>query len=200
MAPSFDTDAALLPGFADPVLDSQRTFRAVLDAMARPGTVCRLDRSPAVRAPLSPAAAAVCLTLVDLDTPLWLDQAASAASAYLRFHCGCPVVDDPAAAAFALWADAERLPDLTRFAGGDAEYPDRSATLIVQVASLSGDGGRRLTGPGIDGTARLSVAGLHDAFWPAWAVNRSRFPLGFDVVLAAGDRLTALPRTTRVDD
>ena len=200
MAAWFGFGDPLAPGFAEPVLDSQRTFRAVLEAMSRPGTVCRLDRKPAAPPPLSPASAAVCLALVDLDTPLWLDDAAVEAGAYLRFHCGCPVVDETGAAAFALLADARRLPPLDRFRAGDPEYPDRSATLIIQVAELRAGEGRKLTGPGIDGVARLGVAGLDDAFWPAWAANRARFPLGLDVVLAAGDRLAALPRTTRIED
>ena len=200
MAVSFGSDDPLAPGFDEPVLDSQRTFRAVLEAMSRPGTVCTLDRIPAAPDPLSPASAAVCLALVDLDTPLWLDETAVEAAAYLRFHCGCPVVEAPEAAGFALLADASRLPPLDRFPAGDPEYPDRSATLILQVAGLRAGEGRTLTGPGIDGAARLAVTGVDDAFWPAWTANRARFPLGFDVVLAAGDRLAALPRTTRIED
>jgi alpha-D-ribose 1-methylphosphonate 5-triphosphate synthase subunit PhnH len=197
---SFGAGDPLAPGFAEPVLDSQRTFRAVLEAMARPGTVCRLDRIPAAPEPLAPAAAAICLALVDLDTPLWLDAAAAPAAAYLRFHCGCPIPEEPESAVFALLADAGHLPSLERFAAGDADYPDRSATLILQVAGLTAGEGRRLSGPGIDGAARLAIAGLDDAFWPAWTANRARFPLGFDVVLAAGERLAALPRTTLVED
>ena len=65
--------AALAPGFADPVLDSQGVFRAVMEALARPGTPQRLPVVLAPPAPLTPALAAIALTLADHEAPLWLD-------------------------------------------------------------------------------------------------------------------------------
>ena len=48
------------PGFADPTLDAQTSFRAVLHAMAQPGRILRLHASPAQPpAGLAPAAAAL---------------------------------------------------------------------------------------------------------------------------------------------
>ncbi len=41
--------ADVAPGFADPVQATQRVFRTLLDAMARPGT-CLLYRAPRPRA------------------------------------------------------------------------------------------------------------------------------------------------------
>ena len=73
-----------LPGFTDPVTDAQATFRAVLDAMARPGTIHSAGECLAAPAPLDRATAAVLLTLVDHETPLWLD--ANAAPALSLIH------------------------------------------------------------------------------------------------------------------
>ena len=190
---------AIQPGFADPVLDSQRAFRAVLDAMAHPGrivTLAGLDAPP----PLAPATAAVCLTLLDFETPLWLDPAAATADvvAYLRFHCGAPLVDAPPAARFAVIAQWPRMPGLDVWEAGTDERPDLSATLVLQVDGLTGDRGARLTGPGIAGEARLEVTGA-PGLWPMLRANAARFPRGVDVMLCAGVRLAALPRTTRVE-
>ena len=54
-------------GFADPVPDAQRCFRAVLDAMAHPGRVARVAGVSSAGL-LGTAAAAVLLTLVDHET------------------------------------------------------------------------------------------------------------------------------------
>ena len=78
----------LSPGFADPVADAQSCFRAVLDAMARPGQVHAVNGVSAP-APLCDAAAAVLLTLADHETPLWLDPVAHAGRRLDRFPYRC---------------------------------------------------------------------------------------------------------------
>jgi alpha-D-ribose 1-methylphosphonate 5-triphosphate synthase subunit PhnH len=197
--------AALAPGFGDAVLASQRQFRALLEAMSRPGRVVRLGGElPEPPGPsFQPASYALALALVDLETPVWLDAALRqpAVEASLRFHCGCPLVDEPGAAAFAFAAEPARLPELARFAQGTPAYPDRSTTLVLQVAGLeagggAGGGGVRLTGPGIDGAASLAVAGLAPGFWGEFRANHGMFPQGVDVVLVAGRGVAALPRST----
>lgn len=192
--------APLTPGFAVPVLDAQRCFRALLEAMARPGRVQRLAAMPeAPPAPMSQAAAAVLLALADADTPVWLDAGAEA-EAWLRFHAGCPVVRDPRAATFLL---ATALPPpLDALDPGTEEEPHRSATLVLQVAGLQeGAPGWRLSGPGIERVHHLAVTGAPLGFVQAWRANRARFPRGVDVVLCAGtDRLAALPRTVAIEE
>lgn len=191
----------MLRGLADPVADSQMIFRAVLDAMAHPGRIVEVPGPLDVPSPLHAAAAAVCLALVDFETSLWLDAKArtSAAVEYLRFHSGAVVVDTPAAASFALIADAASMPALAEFPQGTDEEPERSATLIVQVARLDATDGRRLTGPGIAAEARLRAGGLPPTFWTDIRDNHAAFPRGVDLMLVAGARLAALPRTTRAD-
>ncbi len=60
-------------GFADPVFNGQAVFRAVMDAMARPGSIHHLPELAQPPSPLSASAAAVALTLCDQDTPVFLD-------------------------------------------------------------------------------------------------------------------------------
>jgi alpha-D-ribose 1-methylphosphonate 5-triphosphate synthase subunit PhnH len=194
-------DTALGPGFAEPVEDAQAAFRAVLDAMARPGRIRRLVAPPDAPAPLDPAAAALALTLLDYETPVWLDAALDRPQLHewLGFHTGAPRTAAPDAAAFALIADAARMPPIDRFQPGSDAYPDRSATLILQVTRLGSGSALRLAGPGIEGQTSVLVDGLPADFIRQWRENRSRFPLGVDVVLTAGEEILALPRTTSIE-
>jgi alpha-D-ribose 1-methylphosphonate 5-triphosphate synthase subunit PhnH len=188
----------LVPGFADPVRGAAESFRALLDAMARPGRIQPAGEGLAPPAPLSPAAAAAALTLIDADAPVWLPPALAGgpAEAFLRFNCSAPPAETPERAAFALGRWEDVAPALDGLPQGAPDYPDRAATLILEVAALTQEAGPRLTGPGIDGAARLDP-GLPPAFWAARA--RTVFPLGLDVILCAGAALAALPRSTRAE-
>jgi alpha-D-ribose 1-methylphosphonate 5-triphosphate synthase subunit PhnH len=192
---------ALCPGLADPVFDAQTVFRRALDAMAQPGTIQHLDLDLAPPAPLGVAATALVLALVDFETPLWLDAAAGsgAAPASLRFHCGCPLVEEPAAAAFALIADAGAMPPLSAFNLGSDQYPDRSTTLIIEVAALEGGRPWTLSGPGIKEKCQFAPIGLAHDFVPWLQDNHLLFPRGVDIFLTAGRSLAALPRSTRLE-
>jgi len=192
--------AATQSTISSAVFAAQSTFRKVMDAMARPGTIQTVAPAAAAPAPLGGAAAAVALALFDHDTPIWRDAsfATDAVTQWLRFNTGCPLVADQAEAAFALACDLEKLPQLASFALGTQDYPDRSTTLILQLASLSDGEGLTLSGPGIRDTARLSPAGLPKDFVEQLAGNRALFPRGVDLVLVAGNELAALPRTTIV--
>lgn len=183
---------SLSGGFAAPALEAARAFRAAMEAMARPGTI-REVAGAAPPAPLSPAAGALVLTLCDPSTPLHLagEWDRAAVREWVAFHCGAPVVGaEDCAFALGPW---EALLPLARFRAGTADYPDRAATLVVEVGRLEAEGAR-LSGPGIKGEARLSlpepVAPLRE--------NARRFPLGVDLFLCCGSRIAALPRSTGI--
>ena len=188
--------ADLLPGFDNAVIGSQAVFRRVLEAMSFPGRPVALDPVPAPPAGLEPAQNALLLTLADTDTPVWLapDVRTRQAEAAVRFHCGAPVVDDAARAAFAVLRAGPDMPSLDAFDIGEDRYPDRSATLFVAVPALSGGPPVHLRGPGIRERSSIAPEGLPPRFWQEWAVNRTLFPQGVDVVLCSGDTVVGLPR------
>jgi len=194
--------AGLLPGLADPVHDSQRLFRSLLTALAEPGRAVELAGAPEGPRPLDPATAAAALTLLDGDTPLWIDWIADTPPlrAWLKFHCGCPIIERSGEAAFGLVTDPLNMPRLALFAQGLDQYPDRAATLLLQVPSLEGGPRVRLRGPGIPkdkngDTAAIAPGGLPDWFWNDWRLNAAQFPLGVDIFLTCGKTVIGLPRS-----
>lgn len=222
--------ADLPRGFAQPAHDSQACFRAVLDAMARPGRVhalpAELLQGLHHPAGLSPALAAVLLTLTDADTRvhwgrgLCGDAAQAIWRAFGRFHTGVTEADDPAQADFA-FAHAAHTPEalLAMLPVGEDETPQHGATLVIEAATLQtveeDAQGRipqalpwpeadptpwvRLTGPGIEWAHALAVGGLSRAFWRTRQALDAQFPCGIDLIFTCGDRVAALPRSTRVE-
>ncbi|VVE75575.1 phosphonate C-P lyase system protein PhnH [Pandoraea sputorum] len=199
--------SALQPGFDDPVHDAQGVFRAVLDALARPGQLRQVGQRLAHSDEASVAARATLLALADAATPVWLQSPLGEVASALRFHTGAPLLSGEAGLAqaqFALLTDPASCPALERFAFGTAESPEHSATLIVDVPALSvghtGDGLHlRLRGPGVQTHADVTVGGLDAAFWQARAALAPRFPAGLDLLITAGDTVLGLPRTTHVE-
>ena len=187
------TPDALLGGFADAPVQSAHAFRAALEVLSRPGVISALAGATPP-APLSVAAGVLVLTLCDGTTPVHLAGSHDCAAVrdWIIFHCGAPLVAaETAVFAIGTW---DALQPVTRFAIGQPDYPDRSATLIVELSALTATGAR-LTGPGIKDAAHLSLPET-----AAFIDNRAQFPLGFDCFFTAGDKAAGLPRSTVVED
>ncbi|MEE4955218.1 phosphonate C-P lyase system protein PhnH [Pseudomonas alliivorans] len=191
----------LQPAFTDPVLDAQRSFRAALKALAGPGIAQTLNAAhqPPALSGLESASHALCLALLDLDTPVWLAPAfdTPAIRANLSFHCGCPIVSERQNARFAL-LDATVAQDLAGFDLGNDRYPDQSCTLLIQLPALEGGTPLDWSGPGIEHCNRVALP-LEKAFWTERS-ERNDFPRGLDVFFLSGSRMLGLPRSTRVQE
>jgi alpha-D-ribose 1-methylphosphonate 5-triphosphate synthase subunit PhnH len=191
----------LLPGFDHAAFDSNAVFRALLDAMSRPGRI--YDLPVAVSAPdgLNKAATATLLAMADMDTTIWLSPSCTtkAAGDHLKFHCGCPISTDVKQADFAIARISDDLSFVTDLAVGNAEYPDQSATLILMVDEISDRPSMTLKGPGIKDTHSLAIKGLPASFHAWRAENHHLFPCGVDVIFASETQIAALSRTTRIE-
>jgi alpha-D-ribose 1-methylphosphonate 5-triphosphate synthase subunit PhnH len=189
-------------GFADPVLSAQSSFRALMAATARPGTICALTEPVSAPRQLSRAAAVVALALCDQDTPVWLDAGLAGTDVpyWLRFHTGAPIVSETRRAAFAFLAEPQNAPPFDAFPLGTAEYPDRSATLVLQVESLEDGPAFTLSGPGIKGQSMIRARPLPQDFAHRLAANRALFPRGTDLLLVTDTAIAALPRSVQLAD
>ena len=183
---------ALTGGFAEAPQDAARAFRAVMNVMARPGRIEALTGGQPP-APMSSAAGTLALTLLDGNTPVYLAGALDCANVrdWITFHTGAPFTGpEHAAFAFGNWDD---LLPLNPYPIGNPEYPDRGTTLVVEMPALE-TAGATLSGPGIKDTAALN---LPDP--AAFRANALQFPLGLDFFFTCGDRIAALPRSTKVE-
>jgi alpha-D-ribose 1-methylphosphonate 5-triphosphate synthase subunit PhnH len=148
-------------------------FRARFRRSAGRAGSRRSGRRHAARA-LFARGGALLLTLCDGTTPLHLAPShdSEALRGWITFHTGAPLVPRRAAAfALGTW---EALQPIARFAIGTAEYPDRAATLIVEMPALTASGARA------DRAGHRDRGALSLPETAAFQANRARFPLGFD--------------------
>ena len=204
MTYSSDTTATsmqqLLPAWEDTVHDAQIVFRSLLKALSEPGTIQHLRVKLQTPAPLHLATAAACLALMDYETTAWLADEFDndAVRTYLRFHCGLPLVHEKSSANFAVLGSSLQQLDLQAFAQGSMTYPDKSATLLIQVDDMNSGTKYQLTGPGIKDTRSIYISGLPADFVIKWEVNHAAFPQGVDVIFCSGDAVLGLPRTSKI--
>ena len=186
--------------FTLPVQDAQHSFRRLLKAMSEPGVIVSLHQLSQGWLPLNLATTSVLLTLADNDTPVWLSNALhnDIVSQSLRFHTNAPLVEQPQQATFAVSSDTISSEQLNALCEGSAVAPETSATLIVQVSSLSGGRMLRLTGAGI-AEERMIAPQLPNCILHELTERPHPFPLGVDLILTCGERLLAIPRTTHVE-
>jgi alpha-D-ribose 1-methylphosphonate 5-triphosphate synthase subunit PhnH len=203
----------------------QRTFRTLLDSMARPGSLGRL--SPAGQAEQNPLLA-VAEALVDHEvTFAVLPQEGVLTEQILRSTGSRVAAVEEADYVF---CDVSSLAEALRSSKeGSPEFPDEGATVICSVWSLSedrqtgmrayghagtpadgpacvradGKPGRRLalSGPGIQETARIEVDGFAAEALAVFVERNAAPPLGLDLVLVDPDgSVVSLGRYTRIQE
>jgi alpha-D-ribose 1-methylphosphonate 5-triphosphate synthase subunit PhnH len=146
-----------------------------------------------------PASLGILLTLADADTPICLvGSAASELGSFLRFHCGCPITEHPKNAALGLISEPMLACRAFEFPIGTGEYPDTSATVILEVSSLVAGPRQTIKGPGIRSSVEFAPA-VHAEFWSAWHTNTQLYPCGIDIIFTCANQIAALPRSSRLE-
>lgn len=183
----------LTPGFSS-ALDAQACFRALLIAYSTPGRAVPLPVPLPSPPALSPACAALLLTLVDAQTKVALPEHHPARE-WLTFHTGAPLAP-PGEADFAVAADRPALAGLRQ---GKDEAPEDGATLILDLPSWNTGRRFRLSGPGLRAPATVMLP-LDEHFLAEWAAQTRTRPRGVDLLLCAGAEILALPRSLTIEE
>lgn len=175
----------------EPVHDTRATFRALCDAMSRPGTVQQV--------PTTPADHAVVATLVDHEVTTHTDddELLAALSARGRLETA------PPQEAQIVHVDGVPSWDIRNLDRGSLLEPSRGATVIYHVEALdtkpsSGKTSIQLSGPGIPDSRTVSI-GLPGDELTAIADAQSTYPRGVDAVFTTEDEIMALPRSVSME-
>jgi alpha-D-ribose 1-methylphosphonate 5-triphosphate synthase subunit PhnH len=176
--------------------ESQRIFRAVLDALARPGTLGRLPAVPGYPAALLPL-----LALADLSTPACVVDDGGGWPGAVRALTSAPLAALPEARLVAALRPVTPA-ELAGVRTGTAAAPEEGALVTLMIKDFCPNGSSLLlTGPGVPGRRELSAAGLPAGFTAARRALTESFPAGADFLLVAPDgRVAGLPRTTTIEE
>ncbi len=180
----------------DAVLDTQRVFRRILDAMANPARTVDIAPYAARFHEGCGVLLALGMTLLDNETAFCVegDEALETALLSLTLARRTPLAQ----------ADYVFLPHAgdARAAIPQVKYgtpvsPHLSATVIV-LDEGAGAHAMRLQGPGISGTAAYMATDAALEALDARDAQHYPYPQGIDLLLASrSGTLTALPRLTR---
>lgn len=180
----------------DPVHDTREVFQSVMNAMGRPGTVHDV--------PTAPADHAVLATLVDHEVTLDSrdERICDALAAEGR------LTEAPLADADIVHVVPDVDVDLRDAKHGTRKEPSAGATVVYRVRCLSvSDESFRtapdksmveLSGPGVDGTRSITIAGLSTTELETIQEVQADYPRGIDVIVTSDSCVAALPRSVEL--
>lgn len=194
----------------DEVHDGQATFRALLDAMSRPGRIFQAPAREYSGAPTGITAHTLSVLKTFCDHRVSFSVADMSGreewERYLAVNLAAPSrpVDEGDYVIFDGAAYDEAFARLRR---GSLEFPEASATAILAVERLdaSSDLGQSacvlsVSGPGVDGSVSVRAHGLDRRYPQDRARSVMDFPLGIDLIFVdTAARVVGIPRTSRVE-
>lgn len=166
-------------------------FSLVMECMSRPGKVIDLSGI----SQKAPVYTTVLAALVDSEVTYCDLQGLLTEQDELLFQAPDSAPDN---ADFILCDASEHIHIQPKL--GSLSSPEKSATILLVVADLvSGEAKFELKGPGIKGSTRLEVRGMHIEWFHQRNKWNAEFPLGVDFILCDQRSIVALPRTTNVE-
>lgn len=175
----------------DPVHDTRETFRSLVDAASRPGTV--------QTTPPDPAAHAVIATLVDHEVTFCGDDE----TVLTALERESRLDEAPFETADVVLVDGHTDGHITDAKRGTLKEPSDGATIVYGVTRVT-DGPSEndclelaVSGPGVRGTRTFGVDVPPEEV-AAIAQAQSTYPRGVDVYFTAADRIVSIPRSVDV--
>ena len=187
----------------DPIHDSQKLFRQLLDCMSRPTSIQYLEADLQVPKPLLLATALSAFSLFDQQVSFYHSLGERIISEYLTQNTGA-METKPSIADFVILDGSIYAVDLTLLKQGSPEYPDESASIFLQVERLSktplgASWEITATGPGINASDKLYVQGLKENYLEVLSDINSTYPQGIDLYLSSSENsICGIPRSIQL--
>lgn len=186
--------------------DATRTFRVLLDTLARPGQLARIDR---VLLGDAPGSAVLAATLIDLETSVVVLGDAGVGDRLCR-GTGARPASTIERADVVVALDGIDEDDLVRARRGTSLAPEDGARLFVEVASLHAVTAQQrpperatqiwLTGPGAGRGRRCAIVGPSCRWFETLAAVNADHPAGVDTwFVDPSGSLMAIPRSASID-
>ncbi len=188
----------------DEVFDAQAHFRILLDSMARPGSINTLDtKNLSVPDGLNAASAFIAFALLNSDVTFHLNNKNETVEQYLKTNTFSQA-GNSMDANFIFLSGKDAADIIFQTSVGEPEYPEKSTTLIIDVASIQDHKQEdslaiEVSGPGVKDTQTCFIQGLNKAILEALKEQNAEYPLGIDTIVTdQHGRLLCFPRTSRL--
>lgn len=184
-------------------LYTQKTFRKLLDCMARPGKINRIEGALLnLNFSWTYYTLGCAITLMDQEVSFHILGNDSNCSSELSIYTGSR--EDDIKNCDYLIMNGNSDVDVSVLKRGTLEYPDESATVICEVTQLSNNlilsedvVNFNLKGPGIKKRETFYINRLNNRTIESWQQSNMEFPLGLDwIFVDLAGHICCIPRST----
>ncbi len=190
----------------DEFFHTQKIFRVLLDCMAKPGTIGRIDVVDSTEEsgfPFTRYMLYVAKTLLDQETLFHVANDPGQVETMISLDT--MAVSGSLSGCDYLLTSGDDFFEIERLKRGSWQFPDESATIICQVIDLFDSFDNEgesvsitLKGPGIKGLKEIAIEGLNPIFLDGLKECNREFPLGIDCILVGRTgKICCIPRSTR---
>lgn len=184
------------------VFDAQIIFRKIMDSMARPGKINNIaDIQITPPEYLNKSSALIGFSLLNSDVTFFSVNNQDEVNEYLKINTSSIPVLKVENASYVFISGNSASEIVRNIKKGELEYPEDSATLIIDVEKIEKlPIGQTfeivLKGPGVKTEETVYVKGITKEILEEIKIANREYPLGIDVILSDVDgNITCIPRT-----
>lgn len=190
----------------DHLFESQTQYRTLLDAMAKPGTIIKLESDIQPPTGIHTASALVGFILMNSDVTFHVAHIEmSELNTYFIVNTSSSPAEADTADFIYISGAQENKETIARAKWGEPEYPELGAFVIIDVDHIAAEAfpkGKKITlsGPGVLDHKTIYIDNLNDVLLSAIQEKNIEFPLGIDVIIAdRAGHVVCIPRSNKIN-